>query len=493
MQPAGRIVDADGAIVVDSLFHIYAGEGENVTALRGLDLSVRTGDMIGILGPSGSGKSTLLRLLAGLEVASAGRLVVNGRNLSRATSRDLAWHRRHCVAMVDQHYWRSISPYLSARETVELPLRLRGWPRVERMKRVGDLLERVGLGDRMAALPSQLSGGQQQRVAIAAAVAARPAILLADEPTGELDRANANEVLMLFRELVDQEGMTAIIVTHDVLVEGIADRIVHLHQGRLIAETSPRKNGSVRRIVDPSGWLAPDLPSPPAALSRTAATPRGEIVVRLQDVGRSYGRGVRTITAIRTLNAQIPRGGIHVVTGPSGSGKSTLLRLMIGLDRPTSGTVEALGLNLEDLDRTALAEFRAAHVSTVSQPIRMIPFLTPVENLGLDLELRGVRAVDERHRRAEDAIDRVGLRSVAETPLGSLSGGERARVALARAIASQSEILVLDEPTAALDRASALRMIEGLTQLDPTMTVIAGTHDAALIAIADTRLDLAKP
>ncbi|TMQ11977.1 MAG: ATP-binding cassette domain-containing protein [Deltaproteobacteria bacterium] len=161
MQPAGRIVDADGAIVVDSLFHIYAGEGENVTALRGLDLSVRTGDMIGILGPSGSGKSTLLRLLAGLEVASAGRLVVNGRNLSRATSRDLAWHRRHCVAMVDQHYWRSISPYLSAREAVELPLRLRGWPRVERMKRVGDLLERVGLGDRMAALPSQLSGGQQ--------------------------------------------------------------------------------------------------------------------------------------------------------------------------------------------------------------------------------------------------------------------------------------------------------------------------------------------
>ncbi|TMQ11976.1 MAG: ATP-binding cassette domain-containing protein, partial [Deltaproteobacteria bacterium] len=171
---------------------------------------------------------------------------------------------------------------------------------------------------------------------------------------------------MLFRELVDQEGMTAIIVTHDVLVEGIADRIVHLHQGRLIAETSPRKNGSVRRIVDPSGWLAPDLPSPPAALSRTAVTPRGEIVVRLQDVGRSYGRGVRTITAIRTLNAQIPRGGIHVVTGPSGSGKSTLLRLMIGLDRPTSGTVEALGLNLEDLDRTALAKFRAAHVSTVS-------------------------------------------------------------------------------------------------------------------------------
>jgi ABC-type lipoprotein export system ATPase subunit len=493
MRRGEATVDPGGAIVLDDLYHIYAGEGENVTALRGLDLTVRKGDMIGILGPSGSGKSTLLRLLAGLEVASSGRLIVNGRSLSRLTARDRAWHRRHGVAMVDQHYWRSISPYLSARETVEMPLRLRGWSRAERSTRVGELLERVGLGGRMDALPSQLSGGQQQRVAIAAAVAARPAILLADEPTGELDRANASEVLTLLRELVDEEGMTAVIVTHDVLVEEMADRILHLHQGRLIAERSPRQDDGVRRIVDPGGWLAPELPVPPAAPSRSAATATGELVVRLHDVSRTFGRGVRSITAIRRLNAQIPRGGIHVVTGPSGSGKSTLLRLMIGLDRPTSGIVEALGRNLAELDRTALAAFRAAHVSTVSQPIRMIPFLSPVENIGLDLELRGVRSIDERRRRAEDALDRLGLRGIAGSPLGSLSGGERARVALARAIASRSEILILDEPTAALDRAGASRLIGGLNELEPTMTVISGTHDAALIAIADTRLDLAEP
>src|SRR4051794_27153035 len=159
----------DGAtapgIEANDVIRIYPAETASVAALRGLDLTIDPGEIVGVLGPSGSGKSTLLRLLAGLDRPSAGSLVVGALHLERASDRAIDRYRTSTVGVLDQHYWRSISPYLTVGEVVALPLRLRGWSPSRRRTRVAELLDRVGLPDRVAAFPRELSGGEQQRVA----------------------------------------------------------------------------------------------------------------------------------------------------------------------------------------------------------------------------------------------------------------------------------------------------------------------------------------
>src|SRR3954452_24260841 len=171
-------------IEANDVIRIYPAETASVAALRGLDLTIEPGEIVGILGPSGSGKSTLLRLLAGLDRPSAGSLAVGGLHLERASDRAIDRYRSRTVGVLDQHYWRSISPYLTVGEVVDLPLRLRGWSPAVRRVRGAELLSRVGLADRADAFPRAPSGGEQQRVAYAATMGPRPRLFLADEPTG---------------------------------------------------------------------------------------------------------------------------------------------------------------------------------------------------------------------------------------------------------------------------------------------------------------------
>ena len=479
------------AVEARNLIRIYPAETVNVAALRGLDMTVEAGEVVGIVGPSGSGKSTLLRILSGLDRPSAGSLEVFGTRLERARERELARYRTETVGVVEQHYWRGVSPYLSARRMVELPLALRGVRASERAARAEDLLERIGLGHRGEAFPSQLSGGEQQRVAFAAALAIRPRILLADEPTGELDERTARELLAILRDLVRSEGATALVVTHDTLVEALADRVLHLHDGRIIAVRPGGTGVALEGVVDASGWVAPAVPAPPPAAKKAAAIDHDAIAVELDNVSRVYGHGATAVEAVLDLSHAFGRGGLHVVTGPSGSGKSTLLRLVTGLDRPTAGVVRTLGLDLAGADRTALAGLRASRVSTMSQAPKLVPFLSTAENVELGLAVRNRGGSEgERRARAIQALAQVGLADLADALPDALSGGERARVALARALAADPELLVLDEPTAALDRTSATAVTDLLTSLDPSITVLVATHDRDLIAAASDRLDL---
>lgn len=482
-KPApSAIVRARGVI------RIFPGAGANVAALRGLDLDVATGEIVAIVGASGSGKTTLLRILAGLDHPSAGSVESLAVHLDRAPEGKLARYRER-VGVIDQQYWRSLSPYLSARHSIELPLRLRGWPRQDRAHRSSQLLEAVGLGDRGEALPTELSGGEQQRVAFAAALAPQPSLILADEPTAELDERTATELVHLLRELVRREGTTAIVVTHDRLVEDMADRVVYLRDGRAIAIR--RGAGAVERLVDESGWQAPHLPPAPPPLERLAPAPGMRPAVVLDKVTRAYGQGGRAIVALHELSATFASGGLHVVTGPSGSGKSTLLRLIAGLDRPTAGRVRTLDTNLDELDRGALAGFRSEHIAICPQAPRLIPFLSAAENVELGL---AVRKQGDRHGRRERAIAAlgvVGLAALAGASPGALSGGERMRVAIARALAATPSLLILDEPTAALDRASATALVSLLARLDRTdVTLVVATHDRDLIAATGDQLDL---
>jgi putative ABC transport system ATP-binding protein len=224
----------------EGLVKIYKSADLEVVALQGLDLEVEQGDMVAVVGASGSGKSTLLNILAGLDLPSAGKATVAGHDLLGMRSRERTLYRRAAVGFVWQQTARNLLPYLTAARNIELPMALAGASRRDRRARVAELLEMMGLADRADHHPRQLSGGQQQRVAIAVALANRPLVILADEPTGELDTATSAEVLAALRHVNEETGVTGFIVTHDPLVSESVARTVRIRDGRISTETLRR-------------------------------------------------------------------------------------------------------------------------------------------------------------------------------------------------------------------------------------------------------------
>ena len=224
-------------IVCEDLFKIYKIAELEVVALRGLDLKVETGELMAIVGASGSGKSTLLNILGGLDLPSAGQVIVGNRDLLKTSNRDLVDYRRQDVGFVWQQTSRNVISYLTAYQNVELPLILLGWSMRKRRRRVEEMLEAVGLTDRSNHFPDRLSGGEQQRVAIAVAMAHNPPLLLADEPTGELDSQTSETVLDVFHSVNDAYGVTVVIVTHDIRIMSKVNRVVTIRDGRTSQET----------------------------------------------------------------------------------------------------------------------------------------------------------------------------------------------------------------------------------------------------------------
>ena len=202
-----------------------------VAAVAGVDLEIGRGEAVALVGPSGSGKSTLLNLMGGLDRPTSGEVWVDGEDLARASQKRLVEHRKHRVGFIFQSF--NLLPHRTALENVELPMTLAGLSTGERRARARELLERVGLGPREGHRPSQLSGGEQQRVAIARALTMRPQILLADEPTGNLDSATGEEVMRLLSDL-NASGLTLVLVTHDMAVASHAHKMVRLRDGLVI-------------------------------------------------------------------------------------------------------------------------------------------------------------------------------------------------------------------------------------------------------------------
>ncbi len=216
-----------------SLAKVYGSNGNAVHALRGIDLDVERGEFVALIGPSGSGKSTLMAILGCLDVPTGGTYALDGRQVENLSGADLAAIRNEKVGFIFQQY--NLLPRATILRNVELPMLYAGVPRRERRQRALDLLERVGIPEKASTLPGALSGGQRQRVAIARALANRPALLLADEPTGALDSKTGQEVLALFCELHAQ-GNTVLLVTHDPTIAGMAERRVELRDGLVHVE-----------------------------------------------------------------------------------------------------------------------------------------------------------------------------------------------------------------------------------------------------------------
>jgi ABC-type lipoprotein export system ATPase subunit len=230
-------------ILCDNLVKIYRIARLEVVALQGLDLTVDRGDMLGIVGASGSGKSTLMNVLGGLDRPSAGRVVVDGCDLRHMNPFALETYRRDVVGFVWQQGGRNLAPSLTIEENAQLPMILAGASANHVRQRSAELLDTLGLSERRRHRPVQLSGGEQQRAALAVALANRPRLLLADEPTGELDSANANAVYQLLREINRLLGLTIIIVSHDPELRRHVNRVIAIRDGRTSTETLARPSG----------------------------------------------------------------------------------------------------------------------------------------------------------------------------------------------------------------------------------------------------------
>jgi ABC-type lipoprotein export system ATPase subunit len=497
---------------LSDVFVVHPSEDGGVAALRGMTLAVEQGEVCVVLGPSGAGKSTLVRVVAGLQRPSAGLALLEGLDLGAARASVVARHRSQVVGYADQHYWRALSADLTAEELVALPLGLRGVGHDERSRRADELLERVGLLDRRGSRPGELSGGEQQRVALCAALAHSPALLVADEPTGELDEATARGVLDLLRELARDAGAAALVVSHDPASAEIADRVVHVRDGRVgeerladrqtivigrggwlhVPEESLREAGigdrAVVRVRPGVVELRPTESDAPAApVDYEAPVTTAGAVVEARGVSRRFG----TEVALEQLDAVFRPGMLTAVTGPSGSGKSTLLALLAGLDTPDEGEILVGDVVLSSLDRDARAAFRRESIGVVGQVPGLSSALTARENVELSLALRGVEGV-EVHERTIDALAIVGLADHAERSVAHLSAGERERVALARAIAASPSLLIADEPTARLDSVTTLAIGGLLADLarEHGTTVVCATHDPLVIALAGSELRL---
>lgn len=219
-----------------NLVKIYKVADLEVVALQGIDLRINQGEMLAIIGASGSGKSTLMNIIGGLDQPSAGRVVVGENDLTQMKPHETVLYRRQEIGFVWQQTGRNLIPYLTALKNVELPMALNGVGSKERRQRATQLLNDVGLGDRLHHRPDRLSGGQQQRVAIAVAMANRPSVLLADEPTGQVDSESATVILEAMTRLRLTYGVTVVIVTHDVSVAERVQRVIGMRDGRTTTE-----------------------------------------------------------------------------------------------------------------------------------------------------------------------------------------------------------------------------------------------------------------
>ncbi len=504
------------AIELRDVFRVHSTPEGDAAALQGLSLQVEDGEVLTVLGPSGSGKSTLLRLLAGLERPSAGVVRVYGEDVGKLPSRRLARYRSTLLGYADQHYGRALAPELTARDLVALQLGLRGTTRTERLARADELLERVGLSTKRNRYPAELSGGEQQRVALCAALAHRPKLFLADEPTGELDSATANQVYDMLNELVREHRCTTVIVSHDPESARIADRIVRIRDGRVSEEWGREGEESDTIVVGRGGWLrlpeelllragigakatarfdhggvvvtptaGPSVDSTQSLEVPLTPASAGAQVVGAKGLTRSYGETV----ALRPVDLELYGGRLHAITGPSGSGKTTLLHLLAGLELPDAGTVTVGGVELTSLDRTARAAIRREQIAYVGQHAGLVPHLSALENVELVLALRGL---DGGRLAALAALESVGLEERATQRVARLSQGERARVAIARAVVSQPKLLLADEPTSRLDGANAISVAILLARLarDIGAAIACATHDPLVIEQADSQISL---
>jgi ABC-type lipoprotein export system ATPase subunit len=503
------------AVDVRDAFCLYPTPKGHVAALRGLTLRVEAGERVVVHGPNGAGKTSLLRLVSAERPASAGQVRVCGVELIGAGPEARDRLRATSIGLVEQRHGRSLRPELAVLDNVALQLRVAGASARTARARAREALAELGLAHLASRRTGTLSGGEAQRVAVSAAVAHRPPLLLADEPTGELDRESADAVYALLRRASELTGAALVLVSHDIQAAQVADRVVRIRDGRLSEQWTPGPTPRETLVVDDRGWVrlpealrraagidggvlptgtpesivldrigAASAPAPDEIAVAGADPSPGPEAALLSDI--TVDRGGRRV--LERVTVSVPRAALTVVRGRSGSGKTTLLRLLCGLDRPDAGSVEVHGRALATLDRTGLAELRRGTIALAAQDQVVITEIDVIGNLHLVRRVRGLPPDDTL---VADCLARLGLTALAKRRTQVLSGGEQQRVAVARVLVAQSPIAVVDEPTSQQDEANAQRIVAALLTAARTGTaVVAASHDPVLIAAADQLITL---
>jgi ABC-type lipoprotein export system ATPase subunit len=543
-RPADPFVQADGGssafIRLDRVYKVHRVGNVGVAALGGVSFEVARGEFAAIVGPSGAGKSTILNLIGGVETATAGLVSVGGTDLSQLDAAGLSDYRRRTVGFLWQGTTKNLIPYLTVAQNAELPLLLAGVkPAANRRRRTAYLLELIGLAERANHRPAMLSGGEQQRAGLVVALAHEPAIVLADEPTAEIDAEGADQVIEALRATCTKLGSTVIMATHDLVAASKTDVTFRLIDGRVRGPAGRVNVDSSGRITLPAaaasllGPAASELevelegdeirirrlqeaieyqPGGLAGRARRAVRSRAPVamtsehaicgahasaaahaeapLLSAEELHRTYSHGGTSAVALRNVSLQLTPGELVVVIGPSGSGKSTLLGILGGFEPPDSGGVMWAGRSLADLSTTELARRRASQFGVVFQSLGLFPALTARENVYLPLLISGADP-DSSAAVAESWLRRVDLDDRAEHRLFELSLGQQQRVAVARALAPDPDIVLADEPTAEMDHEAANAVIEALREVSLRGGgVILASHDPRVLLVADRVLVL---
>ena len=417
--------------------------------LQSATLELHRGETASLIGASGSGKSTLLGLIAGLMQPTSGTIAFDGRDLTAMDDAERAQLRGRRIGFVLQN--GNLIPFLTAGENVELAMQFSGGGparRRDRPARARALLAELGLAGRADHLPRQLSGGEAQRVSVAVALANEPDLLLADEVTGELDSASADQVMTVIFDVSRGAGLTVLFVTHS----------------RELARARPAS-------VPAAGWGGEPAMTAPAGIT-------------LESVSRHYTTPAGIVRAVDGVSFDVPPGRNIAITGPSGCGKSTLLGLIGALDRPTSGRIVVGGHELSSLPERDRARVRRDELGLVFQSDNLLPFLTAHENVCLQLSLTGAPEVDDR---SLELLELLGVAECAEKLPDQLSGGQRQRVAVARALVHRPRVVLADEPTGSLDDESSAILVDLLlaVQREAGSTLVVVTHDLAVAGRLD--------
>ncbi len=533
--------DSSAFIRLDRVYKVHRVGNVGVAALGGVSFEVARGEFAAIVGPSGAGKSTILNLIGGVETATAGLVSVGGTDLSQLDAAGLSDYRRRTVGFLWQGTTKNLIPYLTVAQNAELPLLLAGVkPAANRRRKTAYLLELLGLAERAKHLPAVLSGGEQQRAGLVVALVHEPAIVLADEPTAEIDADAADQVVEALRAACAKFGSTVVMATHDLVAASKTDITFRLIDGRVRGPagrvsldssgriTLPEAAASllgpaasklevelegdevrIRRfqeaiesqpgdLADRAGPVVRSRASVATTSEHTTARARASAAARrvhapllsAEELHRTYGQGGTSTVAIRNVSLELAPGELVVVMGPSGSGKSTLLGILGGFEPPDSGCVMWHGRSLADLSATELARQRASQFGVVFQSLGLFPALTARENVYLPLLISGADP-DASAAAAESWLRRLDLEDRAEHRLFELSLGQQQRVAVARALAPDPDLVLADEPTAELDHEAANVVIEALREVSQRGGgVILASHDPRVLLAANRALVL---
>ncbi len=490
----------------------YETGAKPFVALKDVNLDIYPGEFLGITGKSGAGKTTLLNMISGISHLTTGNVEFNrGSNGSPAApisihslSEDkLALWRGENVGIIYQSF--ELMPTLTLLDNVMLPPDFLGsyQPTISKTKAL-ELLDLVEIGEHAYKIPAHISGGQKQRVAIARALVNDPSLIIADEPTGNLDTVTAETIYQIFERLVDQ-GRTVVMVTHDIslasrftrrlhIVDGVVgdpEGFTHLGDDDSESTLNMRAEQPLHALIEDGDEPCEDEPAPRNFALPSNGDTHDHSAIVMRNVEKVYKTPAGEFQALNSINMQLNYGQFISIVGKSGSGKSTLLNMITGIDHPTSGDVVVGGQHIYQLSKSERALWRGKNMGVVFQFFQLLPTLSLLENTMLPMDYCNVYASGERPDRAMELLQMVGLEEHAHKLPSSVSSGQQQSAAIARAMANDPALILADEPTGNLDSRSAeniLNLFESMAADGKTILIV--THDPSITQRTDQTIIL---